>query len=616
MNNGFTYSIAFQWANSPLNSLLGKLNGINRTIDSMRLRINSNTNAMNRFANSGNNSVSGLNSGMTNLLGTIGTVGLATKSMHDAMDRQGSVNAINFASGGVAQGTENINHIRETVEKLGLPLKESMDGFKLLDASIMGTGMSQKFARDMFDSTGMAATVLGMKAEQTSAAYRALGQMASKGVVSMEELKGQLGDALPGAASIAARAMNMPIDKFNKMVESGHLLAKDFLPKFAAEMKNTFEGKVSASINSATANYARFQNSLSDLSVIVGERLLPPVLSFMKNYLIPAAGWIGKHIDLLSKWAINVGVLYGSWKVYNTVAEIAAWRTALLGTEFTALSGATLAQSIANIGLTSSVWALTTAMLMNPITWIAAGIIAFGGAIYYAYQNSIEFRATIGGLWAVLKKVGHDVVWLKNQIWNFAQDIYTKYKPAFDFFGKILYDMFVYPIQKIIELLGWWYSKVAEFFGLLDVFNKGYNNTVIEEYYGKNTIAINKTTEAVLGLNDAYEIQRNLQNSLPKGMGYTSVSSMPFQEKVIGNSKYFFDPYKPNEELKPGKGVKDNIKGITEGGKSTKVITFQNVTLVKEFNQNVQNIQEGAAEAKEIIIREFLQLLNSANQMQ
>ncbi len=595
MNNGFTYSIGFQWANSPLNNLLGRLNGINSTIDSMRLRINSNTNAMNRFANSGNNSVSGLNSGMTNLLGTIGTVGLATKSMHDVMDRQSSVNAINFASGGVVQGTENINHIRETVEKLGLPLKESMDGFKLLDASIMGTGMSQKFARDIFDSTGMAATVLGMKAEQTSAAYRALGQMASKGVVSMEELRGQLGDALPGAASIAARAMNMPIDKFNKMVESGNLLAKDFLPKFAAEMKNTFEGKVSASINSATANYARFQNSLSDLSVIVGERLLPPVLSFMKNYLIPAAGWIGKHIDLLTNLGVGVGSVVLGIKAYHTWTWLSTAATWLWTGSIEALSGASLLGAIRIVGLSGTIELLSAAMWANPIGIFVGIFVALGVAAVYCWNKFESFRAAMMGTWYVIKEFGKTV-------YNDA------IKPLISF-GKILFGIFSGDFDMLkngmSELADTFERKIGEMTGkyesagsrLAGAWNTGWQEGIRDFHYGDNMPKLSQDNFKRLGLSDAYT------------MGMTG------KEKIIGNSKYFWDTPK-GEELKADKGVKDNIKGITEGGKSTKVITFQNVTLVKEFNQNVKNIQEGATEAKEIIIREFLQLLNSANQMQ
>ena len=133
MNNGFTYNIAFDIANSPLNRLLDTLDRINRTMDSMGARIQDNTSAMTRFAQRGSSGLSSLNSGFGGLLGTIGATAIATKGMHDAMDRQSSVNAINFASGGVAQGAENINHIRDTIERLGLPLTQSMNGFKVLE---------------------------------------------------------------------------------------------------------------------------------------------------------------------------------------------------------------------------------------------------------------------------------------------------------------------------------------------------------------------------------------------------------------------------------------------------------------------------------------------------
>ena len=65
----------------------------------------------------------------------------------------------------------------------------------------------------------------------------ALEQMASKGKVSMEELRRQLGDALPGALEIAARSMGMTTAAFNDAVSKGEIMSADFLPKFSRAVR-------------------------------------------------------------------------------------------------------------------------------------------------------------------------------------------------------------------------------------------------------------------------------------------------------------------------------------------------------------------------------------------
>lgn len=308
---------AYQFRFDVLDNLTRIVNGFGTAFGAAQRQAQSFANTTNRL---GSLNLGGIIGGA---VAGIGSTTVALKSLTDAMDMQSATRAIDFASGSSIEGAKNMDFLKGTIEKMGLPMKEAMEGFKVLDASIYGTGLSQQFARDMFQNTAMATTVLGVNADKTQNAFLALGQMASKGVVSMEELRGQLGDALPGAAAIAARAMKMQTPEFNKLVESGKLLAKDFLPKFAAELKNTFEGKLPAAMNSATANFNRFKNSTLDLSIIIGEKLLPPVLSFMHDYLIPSVKWLGQNIDLMAALGSRALFVYGVFAGYSLVVGAA-----------------------------------------------------------------------------------------------------------------------------------------------------------------------------------------------------------------------------------------------------------------------------------------------------
>jgi len=62
----------------------------------------------------------------------------------------------------------------------------------------------------------------------------------SKGTIQAEELRGQLGEALPGAFGIMAKAVGVTEQELSKMMKAGELLASEVLPKFAKQLEITY----------------------------------------------------------------------------------------------------------------------------------------------------------------------------------------------------------------------------------------------------------------------------------------------------------------------------------------------------------------------------------------
>lgn len=98
-------------------------------------------------------------------------------------------------------------------------------------------------------------------------ALLAIQQMMSKGTVQAEELRGQLGERLPGAFQIAARSMGVTTAELGKMLESGKVLADDFLPKFAAQLEKTFGASAEKAANSLQAQLNRMDNAWNSLKM-------------------------------------------------------------------------------------------------------------------------------------------------------------------------------------------------------------------------------------------------------------------------------------------------------------------------------------------------------------
>jgi tape measure domain-containing protein len=146
------------------------------------------------------------------------------------------------ASGGAALAGKNFEFIGRITKQLGVDFNVTAESFAKFAASSRGTALEGEATRQIFQSLANAGAQLGLRSDELSGALVAVSQIMSKGKVSAEELRGQLGERLPGAFQIAARAMGVTTAELDKMLSQGQLMADQFLPKFAAELDRTFGG--------------------------------------------------------------------------------------------------------------------------------------------------------------------------------------------------------------------------------------------------------------------------------------------------------------------------------------------------------------------------------------
>lgn len=180
-------------------------------------------------------------------------------------------NSLDAAVGSVEEGTRALSFLREESERLGVSFNSSVDGFKQIAASAKDTSLQGQAVRDVFTGVAEASTVLGLSVDDTNGVFRALSQIISKGTVQSEELRGQLGERIPGAFQIGARAIGVTTQELGKMLEQGEVLAEDFLPKFAREIQKSFGSDVEKASKSTRAELNRFNNELQNLGIAISE---------------------------------------------------------------------------------------------------------------------------------------------------------------------------------------------------------------------------------------------------------------------------------------------------------------------------------------------------------
>lgn len=173
--------------------------------------------------------------------------------------------ALKFTSGSTLEFSKNMQFLSGLSYRLGLNLLDTANAFKQWQGAAKFSNLTADQTRSIFESVANAGAKMKLSNEQISGTFLALSQMLSKGKVQAEELRGQLGERLPGAFSLAAKAMGVSEKELNKLLETGQVVAGDFLPKFANELDRSFGNDKTEKITSMQSAVNRLSNEFDDL---------------------------------------------------------------------------------------------------------------------------------------------------------------------------------------------------------------------------------------------------------------------------------------------------------------------------------------------------------------
>lgn len=170
--------------------------------------------------------------------------------------------------GSQERANEEFGFVSGISNRLGTDLQSSIDAYASLAAAAQGTNAEGEASREIFEAVSQAMAVLGRSAADTEGALRAVEQMVSKGKVTAEELRGQLGERLPGAFRLAAQAMGVTTAQLDEMLVKGDAVADSrFLLAFADQIRSALpvEGQVegiTASVNRLNTEVALFARAI------------------------------------------------------------------------------------------------------------------------------------------------------------------------------------------------------------------------------------------------------------------------------------------------------------------------------------------------------------------
>jgi tape measure domain-containing protein len=174
----------------------------------------------------------------------------------------------------VAGATEEMKYLRTEADRVGFSLLGSADAYARFMVAAKSAGLSQEETRKIFSAVQQTGAVIGMPKERVAEALLALEQMLGKGTVMAQELRIQLGNALPGAMDLFAKAVGVSQKELYEMVEAGTLLSKDVLPKFADQLNRTFN--LTDDANRTIRDLNRLENAWAEFKRELGKKVDPP----------------------------------------------------------------------------------------------------------------------------------------------------------------------------------------------------------------------------------------------------------------------------------------------------------------------------------------------------
>jgi len=190
-----------------------------------------------------------------------------TRKLQNTLGPQGAAGALQFTKG--------------LADQLGLSYKQLASDFGSFTAAASAAGIPLEQQQAVFQAVAKAGQSLGLSGDAVTGSLLALQQIASKGVVSMEELRQQLGERLPIAFSAAAQGLGVTQQELNKLVESGQLTAQEFFPALAKGLNQLTAG--AGGVETSAQQFQKLGNAWEELQVAFGSSLLPTIIDQIKT---------------------------------------------------------------------------------------------------------------------------------------------------------------------------------------------------------------------------------------------------------------------------------------------------------------------------------------------
>ena len=192
----------------------------------------------------------------------------AINTMSNAIDAVNRDQALNIGlrtanEGDVEKAAQDYKFLRQEADRLGLVFDEVAPKYANMAIAAKDVGLSGQETRQLFTDIATSVSAGNLSLEDSEGVFRAIVQIMGKARVQAEELRGQLGDRLPGAVAMFAKANNIAITELDELLKKGELGVEE-LVKFASGYAKQYAPVMEEATDRLQASMNRARNSYND----------------------------------------------------------------------------------------------------------------------------------------------------------------------------------------------------------------------------------------------------------------------------------------------------------------------------------------------------------------
>lgn len=202
-------------------------------------------------------------------------------------------------TGDTETAAQEIDFLRTVADRWGTSVFELSPAYLRLTAAVKGTTAEGEPARKMIDDLSAAYINAGQNIDEMGEAMEIVGEAFANGRVSIDDLREGMQEDMPPAIQAATTAILDNNEALKKMLETGDAAADEFMPAFAAALREHIGGS-QEQINTTAAAFARLSAQIKDLYTDVDDQV-----PLMKAYDGVLQGWI-KTVETL---VVGLGLL-------------------------------------------------------------------------------------------------------------------------------------------------------------------------------------------------------------------------------------------------------------------------------------------------------------------
>lgn len=328
---------------------------------------------------------------VTAYVGVQGAINLAGGAVDAYKMRQQAMIKISTVVGDsqAAQAAE-WEYIVGLSDKLGIKIETLASSYTKFAVAAGSVGMTLDESKYIFESIAKAGRVYQLSADDMEGAFKAIEQMLSKGQVYAEELRGQLGERLPGAVAMFAKQMGITVGELQQKLEKGIVQSSEVI-NLARGMEQATASQVEAASKSADAMEMKANNAMTMFKLAIADS------GFMEAYI----ALLQKLTDWL-KSPEGISAAKGIGDAFTGMADAMIWcieNTEMLKALFLSFVAIKAAMWAYTVGDSLLSLALAT---KEGTSWINKLIKVMG----FLWSGVTKVKALIGGMLDVMAAWG------------------------------------------------------------------------------------------------------------------------------------------------------------------------------------------------------------------